>query len=100
MSDINRVFRCKDGTMSTYALYCGYIDRVELNGLMLELYVEHGSPVVKVFNDIQCLLWANFENVTNAKRVFKKLRVLIKHKKCFLSAVNNYSEMVANGEDL
>jgi hypothetical protein len=77
-------FKNKDGSLTVYALACGYVQKVEKAELSAELYHEGAVYQVRYFNrnaDFSLpfndpnggRFWLSFDNLTEARKVYNKL---------------------------
>jgi hypothetical protein len=69
-------FRNKNGELSAYSFYCGYLQVAEHNNVKLEL--SHDSCCWKVFgfdhNNKWRLFWECFDTLTDARKFFHNQR--------------------------
>lgn len=70
-------FYNKKGQLTRYALACGYIERIDKNNIILELWTEGGPLIhVKAFDhNLKIrLFWESFETLTEARNFYDKKR--------------------------
>ena len=66
-------FYNKDGTLTAYALACGYIETSEKNDIKITLWKEGCFHVRKHdFNKGIRIFWKSFDNLTSARKFFNK----------------------------
>lgn len=72
---MNTKFYNKNGDLSSYALYCNYIQSKRKNGVESKLYYDGNYHVkkYKVANDeLELIEWNTFELLTPARKNFNK----------------------------
>jgi hypothetical protein len=69
-------FRTKNGELSQYAFYCGYIQQAENDNVRLQLSWDSACWKVYAydFNSHTRLLWECFYNLTEARKLFHNTR--------------------------
>jgi len=70
------IFKNKDGSLTRYALACGYIECKELsNNIRITLELDGNSYAVKAFdhNNHIRLAWDNFDSIVQARKRYKEL---------------------------
>jgi len=70
------IFHNKDGSLTVYALLCGYIECKELsNNIRITLELDGNSYAVKAFDhdNHTRLAWDNFDSVVSARTRYKEL---------------------------
>lgn len=83
-------FKNKDGSLTVYALACGYMQRYEKGQFSVELYHEGAVYQVRYFNRNSDFglpfnnlsggrFWLSFDNLTKAKKVYNKLANAVKN---------------------
>lgn len=91
MATRNRFFSLADNTLNQYGLFCGYVDRQEMNNLTVKMFHDCGVFAVQVFDDHtqakdwndlsgdHYRAWFTFENsdYAKAKKLYRKLRKLV-----------------------
>lgn len=72
----NGKFKRKDGKLTSYAFFCGYVEEFLNDRIWIRLYREHGSAPyhVKVFSNIarEIVSWECFETVAAARKFFNQ----------------------------
>jgi hypothetical protein len=73
-------FRNKNGDLSLYSFLCGYVQSEETERMRKELFLEHSTFHVKVyqlkdglFSDV--IFWDTFESLTDARKKYKFLKI-------------------------
>ena len=74
---MKKKFYDKNGELSLYSFYCGYVQREEKNNMKKMLFMEHSTFHVKVykFNGafVDTIVWDTFYSLTEARKKFKSL---------------------------
>jgi len=62
--------------LKAYDLSCGYVEKVEKNKVVIILWREHGIYHIRVhdFNKKIRLAWKTATNLTEARKMFKKMK--------------------------
>jgi len=72
-------FYNKNGELSLYSFYCGYVQREEKNNMKKELFMEHSTFHVKVYNigdvSIDTIAWNSFHSLTEARKNYKSFKI-------------------------
>lgn len=72
---MNTKFYNKNGELSSYALYCGYVQKREKNNMKKELFMEHSTFHVKVYSFnggfVDTIVWNTFYSLTEARKNYK-----------------------------
>jgi len=72
-------FYNKNGEPSLYSFYCGYVQREEKNNMKKELFMEHSTFHVKVYNigdvSIDTIAWNSFHSLTEARKNYKSFKI-------------------------
>lgn len=67
------VFHNKSGTLTAYALSCGYIETYETASAAVHLYREHSCWHVRAFNRIErTRCWHSFSTLTQARKFYRQ----------------------------
>lgn len=72
---MNAKFYNKNGDLSTYSLYCGYVQSKRKKAVESKLYYDGNYHVKKyqVINDnLELIEWNTFELLTHARKNFNK----------------------------
>lgn len=66
-------FATKRGELTEYALGCGYIQRREVNEILVTLWREHGVYHVRVhdFRNGWRVAWETFKTLTDARKYYR-----------------------------
>jgi hypothetical protein len=68
---LNKKFYNADGSLTIYALACGYIEEKETDQGHFTMWMEHGAFHVRGYShDHERLMWDVFNNVTKARKKF------------------------------
>lgn len=70
-------FYNRSGTLTAYALACGYIEREVYPECTVELFMEHAHYQVQLIATMpyrKIIDWESFDNLTDARRAFGKLQ--------------------------
>ena len=75
MAEIKPRFFNKDGTLTTYAFACGYIETKEKNGISATLWLEHGTWHIRQHdhNEGKRIFWASTNSLVAARKAYKHL---------------------------
>jgi len=67
-------FYNRDGSLSRYALACGYVERSERENVIVTMYQEHSVYHVRAFDhaDRGRLAWKVFSTVTAARTYYRR----------------------------
>lgn len=69
----------KNGTLTNYALSCGYVEKKESEQIVKRMFVEHGHIHVQMFNKklLYRELWEVFERdqLTKARKLFNSIKL-------------------------
>lgn len=88
----------KDGSLTVYGFACGYIQKVEVGDLSVELYLD-GVWNVRFFNRAANWSkpfnsgldagrhWLSFDKLTDARKCYNKLASRILNKRCYLDVL-------------
>lgn len=70
----------KSGELSSYGLSCGYVERVDVNNIWLDLYQESNIYTVKSYDyeEHRPILVYVFDNLQDARSIFRKCRTELK----------------------
>lgn len=69
-------FKNADGSLTAYALACGYIQQKQAGPLKAELYHD-GCYHVRAFRDGKRVYWEGFGKLGEARRHYAKIRALV-----------------------
>jgi len=72
--DTKTLFYTKTGKLSEYALACGYIESVELNGVILTLEKDSACIHIKGYNNNirDREFWDSYDTLTEARKEYTK----------------------------
>lgn len=75
LTPVKTKFNNASGTLTYYGFRCGYIEKKELkDGSWVELYLD-GCWHVRKFNKLnERLVWDSPENLTEARKLYRKLQ--------------------------
>lgn len=68
------IFRNKDGSLTRYALACGYIENEVCNNISVRLWMEHGTYHVRShdLNKHKRLFWKSYSLIKDARKFYKQ----------------------------
>ena len=70
------LFFCKNGSLTSYALHCGYIERSESLTKYKKLYIENGCINVKSGTiESPLLIWECFDKLKDAKKFYNSIKL-------------------------
>lgn len=76
---MNAKFFNKNGDLSPYSFYCGYVQSREKRNIRKELFMEHSTFHVKVYRldgDFrEIIAWNSFDSLTEARKNYKSFKV-------------------------
>lgn len=69
---LDKLFYCKDESLTAYSFACGYIMRYEKNGVQVKIWREHHTYHVSCynFNTGRRIFWESFDLITPAKKLY------------------------------
>lgn len=72
-------FYNKNGELSLYSFCCGYVQKEEKENIKKELFMEHSTFHVKVYNFngdfVDTMVWNTFHSLTEARKNYKSLKI-------------------------
>lgn len=73
---MKNLFFCKNGSLTSYALHCGYVERSESLTKYKKLYIENGCINVKSGTAENPLsIWECFDKLSEARKFYNSIKL-------------------------
>jgi len=77
-------FYTKTGKLTRYSLACGYVEKTEINGQSLTLWMEYNTLHVRqhCHNHNKRIFWESFDSLTDARKFYNDKKKNLSLDKC------------------